>query len=202
MLSYKSAWHYTNREDDMAIQIPHKRFTVDEYHRMAEVGILSEDDRVELIDGEIVEMSPIGKHHAACVKRLNALLTEILGRHAIVGVQDPVQLNDSSEPQPDITVLKFRADYYEERPPTPADTLLIIEVADSSLDFDRLVKLPRYACGGVLEVWIVNLTAGVIEVYREPVAGEYRETEQAGRGDELKLPGVSGAQVRVEDVLG
>src|SRR5688500_6004016 len=186
----------------MAIEITRKRFTIDEYHRMAEAGILHEDDRVELIDGEIVEMSPIGKHHAACVKRLIALLTEQIGRRAIVGAQDPVQLSDSSEPQPDITVLKFRDDYYEEQPPTPEDILLIIEVADSSLDFDRLVKLPRYARGGVPEVWIVNLAGGVIEVYREPVAGEYRETLQAVRGDVLVLPGVAAAQVRVEDVFG
>ncbi len=186
----------------MAIQITRKRFTVDEYHRMAEAGILSEDDRVELIDGEIIEMSPIGKHHAAIVNRLLAALTEQVGRRAIVSPQNPLLLNDESEPEPDIALFKFRADYYAEQLPTPADTLLIIEVADSSLDFDRIVKLPRYARGGVPEVWIINLAAGVIEVYREPVAGEYGETMQVERGDVLDLPGVATAQVRVEDVLG
>ena len=186
----------------MAIQIPRKRFTIDDYHRMAEAGILSEDDRVELIDGEIVEMSPIGKHHAAIVNRLNAIITEQVGRRAIVSPQNPLLLSDESEPQPDIAVFRFRDDYYAEQLPTPADTLLIIEVADSSLDFDRLVKLPRYARGGVPEVWIVNLAAGVIEAYREPVMGEYRETQQVQRGEILKLPGVASAQVSVEDVLG
>lgn len=190
------------RASDMAIEIVRKRFTIDEYHRMAEVGILSEYDRVELIDGEIVEMSPIGKHHAAIVNRLIAVLTEQVGRRAIVSPQNPLLLSDESEPQPDIALFKFRDDYYAEQLPTPADTLLIIEVADSSLDFDRLVKLPRYARGGVPEVWIVNLAVGVIEVYREPIAGEYREMLQAARGDVLDLPGVAGAQVRVEDVLG
>ncbi len=186
----------------MAIQIPRKRFTIDEYHRLAEVGILSEEDRVELIDGEIIEMSPIGKHHAAIVNRLIAALTEQVGRRAIVSPQNPLLLNDDSEPQPDIALFSFRDDYYAEQLPRPSDTLLIIEVADSSLDFDRIVKLPRYARGGVPEVWIVNLAASVIEIFREPVAGEYRENGQAVRGDVLDLPGVEGAQVRVEDVLG
>jgi Uma2 family endonuclease len=186
----------------MALQIARKRFTIEEYHRMAEAGILHEDDRVELIDGEIVEMSPIGKHHAAIVNRLNAIITEQVGRRAIISPKNPLLLSDDSEPQPDIALFKFRDDYYAGELPTPSDTLLIIEAADSSLDFDRLVKLPRYARGGVPEVWIVNLAAGVIEVFREPVAGEYRETTQARRGDRRDLPGVVGAHVRVEDVLG
>ncbi len=125
-----------------------------------------------------------------------------MGRRAIVSPQNPLLLNDESELEPEIALFRFRDDYYAEHLPTPADTLLIIEVADSSLDFDRIVKLPRYARGGVPEVWIVNLAAGVIEVYREPVAGGYRETSQAGRGDVLDLPGVAGVQVRVEHILG
>jgi len=186
----------------MALQIPRKRFTIDKYHHVAEAGILHEDDRVELIDGEIIEMGPIGKHHAAIVNRLIAVLPEQVGRRAIVSPQNPLLLSDESEPQPDIALFKFRDDYYAKQLPTPADTLLIIEVADSSLDFDRLVKLPRYARGGVPEVWIVNLAADGIEVFREPVAGEYRETSQAVRSDVLDLPGVARAQVRVQDILG
>ncbi len=186
----------------MAVAFPRKRFTVEEYHRMGEAGILHEDDRVELIDGEIIEMSPIGKRHAACVKRLNALLSRLLGQRAIVGVQDPLQLSNYSEPQPDITVLKFRDDYYAERHPMPEDTLLLIEVADTTLAYDRGIKLPRYASTGVPEVWIVNLPDEVIEVYRQPGASGYEGTQLARRGEALALPGMADARVRVEDILG
>ncbi len=186
----------------MVVQVATRRFTVDEYHRMAEAGILKEDDRVELIDGEIVQMSPIGKLHAACVKRLIALLTEQIERRAIVGAQDPLQLSDDSEPQPDITVLRFRSDYYAERLPTPEDTLLIIEVADTSLAYDQDVKLPRYARGGVPELWIVNLQDSVVELYRDPAEDSYGETRLARRGEVLPLPGVADAQVSVDEILG
>ena len=186
----------------MAVAFPRKRFTVEEYHRMGEAGILHEDDRVELIDGEIIEMSPIGKHHAACVKRLIAHLTEQIGRRAILGAQDPLQLSNYSEPQPDITVLKFREDYYAERHPIPDDTLLLIEVADTTLAYDRGVKLPRYASTGVPEVWIVNLPDDVIEVYRQPGTSGYGGTQLARRGEVLTLPGIANTHVRVDDILG
>lgn len=186
----------------MAVAFPRKRFTVDEYYRMAASGILHEDDRVELIDGEIIEMSPIGKHHASCVKRLNVLLIRMLGQRAIIGVQDPLQLSNYSEPQPDITVLKFRDDYYAERHPTPEDTLLLIEVADTTLGYDRGVKLPMYAATGVPEAWIVNLSDDVVEVYRQPGPNGYGETQLARRGDSLPLPSIADTIIRVDDVLG
>src|SRR5437763_8245671 len=125
----------------MAVAITKRYFNVDEYHRMAEAGILSEDDRVELIEGEIVEMSPIGVRHNACIDRLNALLNRYATPSAIVRVQGSVRLSDLSEPQPDIALLRFRDDFYGSGQPGTGDILLLIEAADSSLGYDRGVKL-------------------------------------------------------------
>jgi Uma2 family endonuclease len=186
----------------MAVQLAKRPFTVDEYHHMAEAGILKEDERVELIDGEVVYMSPIGVRHAACVKRLIALLTEHAGRSAIVGAQDPVQLSEYAEPQPDISLLKFCADYYAKQTPTPVDILLLIEVSDTTLAFDRDLKVPLYAGSGVPEVWLVNLSENVVHVYRGPKGGAYTEARTLKRGDTLALPGASAAAIKVEDILG
>ena len=148
--------------------LPVRRFTREEYHRMGEVGILDEDERVELIDGRIVHMSPIGSQHAACVSLLNRVLrpTEVT---AIVRVEDPIILNDDTEPQPDIAVVRFKANLYADAHPRPEDVLLLIEVAETSVEEDRDIKLPRYAASSITEVWIVNLIANIIEVYREPL---------------------------------
>jgi len=126
----------------MAAPLVRHRFTVEEYHRMGQAGILSEDDRVELIEGEIVEMAPVGSRHAACVKRLNALLSRRAGGRALVSVQDPIRLGEHSEPQPDLALLKPREDFYAAAHPGPEDVLLVIEVAETSLEYDREVKLP------------------------------------------------------------
>jgi Uma2 family endonuclease len=186
----------------VAVQLAKRPFTVDEYHHMAEAGILKEGERVELIDGEVVYMSPIGTRHAACVKRLIALLTEQVGRSAIVGAQDPVQLSEYVEPQPDISLLRYRDDYYAGQSPTAEDAFLLIEVADTSLAYDRDVKVPLYARGDVPEVWVVDLTGDAVLVRRKPEDGAYTEARTARRGDALVLPGVSGAAIKVEDVLG
>src|SRR2546422_40952 len=162
----------------MAVGLTKRRFTVAEYHRMAEVGILTEKDRVELIDGEIVEMTPIAPRHASVVKRLTALLTSRLGARTIVSVQDPVQLSKESEPQPDVVLLRPSSDFYAEGHPEPVDTLLLIEVADTSLPYDRGVKLPRYAALGVREVWIVDVEDRAVEVCRAPTASGYRDTQR------------------------
>ena len=129
----------------MAMQVTRHQFTVDEYHRMSEAGVFGEDDRVELIEGDILEMAPIGSRHAACVTRLNRLLSSRLASDVIVRVQDPILLDDGSEPQPDVVVARFQADFYESKHPGPRDLLLVIEVAESSLGFDRDVKMGLYA---------------------------------------------------------
>ncbi|HEX8599483.1 MAG TPA: Uma2 family endonuclease [Chloroflexia bacterium] len=186
----------------MAVEISRRHFTVEEYDKMGEAGILAEDDRVELIDGEIIEMSPIGSHHAACVTRLNMLLTRLADHNLIVTVQNPIRLNDDSEPQPDLALLKFRTDFYSDQLPTPSDILLVVEVADSSIEYDRMFKVPRYARDGIPEVWLVDLSRDTIEGYSRPLTAGYQVTWQKKRGDALIVPGLSGASVLVTDILG
>jgi Uma2 family endonuclease len=150
-------------------------FTVAEYHRMAEAGILGEDDRVELIEGEIVEMAPLGSRHAGTVKRLldNFIPLQVAGR-IILSVQDPLRLDEHSEPQPDLTLLRPRADFYTATHPGPQDVLLVVEVAETSAESDRAVKVPLYARFGVPEVWLVDLAAACLAVYRHPTPQGYQ----------------------------
>jgi Uma2 family endonuclease len=191
----------TGRCKVMAIET-RKQFTVAEYYKMAEAGILTEDDRVELIRGEIVEMSPIGSRHAGCVMRLITLLTEEVRRAAIVNAQNPVRLDDYSEPQPDIMLLAPREDFYSQSHPTPSDVLLVIEVADTSIGYDRRDKLPLYAEFGIGDVWLVNLNNEVVEVYGDPAAGKYQSVAEARRGETIALPGFEGTHFSVDDMLG
>lgn len=176
------------------------RITVDRYDKMIAAGIFTENDAVELIRGEIVPKMPIGSHHAACVKRLNEYLIRSLGGRAIVGVQDPIVLADS-EPEPDVTVLKRRSDYYAEDKPTADDVLLVIEVADSSLEFDREDKLAIYAEAGIGEYWIVNLLEGAIEVYRDPAGLEYRSRRVVAPGESVSLLHLPDVAIAADDVL-
>ncbi|RME65390.1 MAG: Uma2 family endonuclease [Caldilineae bacterium] len=157
----------------MTVQLARRLFTTTEYEQMVAAGLLGEDDRVELLDGEIVQMSPIGSRHAACVNRLTRLLTRVVGQKAIVSVQNPVRLDDYSEPEPDLAVLVYREDFYAEAHPTPQDVLLLIEVVDTSAEQDRSVKLPLYARAGIPETWLVDLEAGVVDAYRTPSAEGY-----------------------------
>ena len=152
----------------MGVEVTKKRFTVDEYYRMAEAGIFGPEDRVELIDGEIIQMSPIGHRHMGCVNRANRLFIESLGRRAVVSPQNPVLLSMWTEPQPDLTVLKTRDDCYDSKKPEYADALFVIEIAETSLSYERDVKVPRYAAAGIPEVWIEDLTRDQLLVYRNP----------------------------------
>lgn len=167
----------------MASEPTTRRFTVEEYYRMAEAGILGEDDRVELLDGEIVQMSPIGSRHAACVDRLNHGLQRRVGEAAIVRVQNPIRLSDTSEPQPDLCLLQARADYYTGSHPGPRNVLLVIEVADASLRYDRDIKVPTYARAGIPEVWLVDLDGERLHVFWDPIDGRYRSVREFGIGD-------------------
>src|SRR5215210_4225582 len=155
-------------------QVTRRRFTVHDYHRMGEAGILHEDDRVELIEGEIVEMAAIGTRHFSCVNGLTRLLIRSVGDEAIVSVQNPVRLNDHTEPQPDLTVIRERD--YRESLPMPEDVLLLIEVSDTTLRYDRNLKLPLYARAGILEVWIVDLSGDLLERPSDPSLYIYRLT--------------------------
>ena len=171
-----------------------RRITVAEYHRMSEVGILGERDRVELIEGELVAMPPIGSYHTGTVNKLNHSLVHAVGERAIVAVQNPVRLDDVSEPEPDFALLKPRPDFYQDFPAQPADVLLLIEVAETSLNYDRAVKRALSARHAIPEFRrIVDLTSGEVEVCREPEADGYAAVERIGRDGALEpqlLPGV------------
>jgi Uma2 family endonuclease len=159
------------------------RLDVDAYYKMAEAGILTREDRVELIDGEIIDMNPIGSSHAALVKRLNRLFARAAAEGMVlVGVQDPLRLDAYNEPEPDLMLLRPRADDYQANHPGAADVLLVIEVSDSSLAYDRGRKLALYAKFGVPEVWIVDLAGAAIEIYRGPKDGAYASRERQTSG--------------------
>ena len=175
-------------------------FTVDSYHRLAELGILDEDDRVELLDGQIVEMTPIGGAHAACVIRLTNLLARRAPQDTSVSMQNPVVLAERWEPQPDVALLRRPDGYAGAWLPGPRDILLVIEVADTSLERDRDVKIPRYAAAGIAEAWLVDLVADAITVYRGPGPDGYGDVITVPRGETLRpllLPGVSITAVEI-----
>ena len=176
-----------------------RRFTVEEYHKMGEAGIFGEGDRVELVDGEVIEMNPIGWRHARCVDRLTMRLARAAGDRYIVGVQRPISLTEHGEPQPDLVI-------YEESPPGrqpgPGEVLVLIEVSDSTLSYDKDVKLPRYARAGIPEVWIVDLQGGAVERYNDPREDGYRRTERARRNEELVSETLPGLSIPVNDALG
>jgi Uma2 family endonuclease len=183
--------------------MPHARHrvTVDEYHRMGEAGIFGEDDRVELIDGQILEMTPIGVAHASCVNRLTELFAPVAGSRATLSVQNPVILTEHEEPQPDVMLLRYRVDGYATRHPGPADVLLLVEVADRSLTRDREEKLPSYATTGIAEMWLVNLPGGGIEVCREPHDGRYTAVRTVRRGDTITPLAFPDLALRVDAIL-
>ena len=179
------------------------KLDVDDYHRMAAAGILHEDDRVELIDGELIDMAPIEQGHAAVVNRLTEALFLACAGRAIVSPQNPVRLSRLSEPQPDLAVLRRRADFYAtgERA-GPADTLLLIEVADTSIRYDRTVKLPLYARSGIGEVWIVDLGRRRLQAYSVPVGDAYSVTATHGGDEALALALAPDIVVKLDLVFG
>jgi Uma2 family endonuclease len=186
----------------MVAEVAQHRFTVREYHQMGEAGIFTRDDRVELLEGKIYAMSPIGSRHAACVKRLTQLFVKKLVDQAIVSVQDPIELNDRSEPEPDLAILLPRDDFYEEQHPKSADVLLLIEVSEVTLRFDRNVKLPLYAQNGIAEVWIIDLKKASVEVYREPQDGIYAQKLTLKRGQKLIPDNLPFLELTVQELVG
>jgi Uma2 family endonuclease len=183
-----------------ARRVPH-RFTVQQYEKMGAVGILNENDRVELIRGEIVAKLTIGSPHIACVNRLNRLLVRAVADRAIVSIQNPIRLADS-EPEPDVVLLAPRADDYSADKAGPADIFLVVEVADTSLDFDREVKGPLYAENGIVEYWIANLDDRCLEVYRQPRAdGTHADVRTLRPGDTADVAAHPGLTVAVADIL-
>ncbi len=179
--------------------VPLRLFTREEYHAMADAGILTEKDRVELIKGRIVPMMPIGPWHVSISIRLDRLLQKLYGDYAFISTSNPVGLDGDSEPQPDITVLRFRADYYSSGIPTPSEILLIIEVADTSRAFDLGTKHDLYAEQGIPEFWVVDRKMAGIHVFRKPRDGVFTETRLYGKGEEIPLPDCGETTFRVDD---
>ncbi len=175
--------------------------TADEFERMGQAGILHEDDRVELIDGEMYQMAALGSQHMGCVIRVTNWLGSRVAGRALVSVQNAVRLSEHSQPQPDVVLLRLREDSYFTKVPGPEDVLLLIEVADSSLGFDRDTKLPRYARAGIAEVWIVDLQRRRITVYREPGPNGYQVVTRHTRGGVLTLAAFPDLQMRWEDIF-
>ncbi|BBD60133.1 hypothetical protein NIES2109_29280 [Nostoc sp. HK-01] len=186
----------------MTVQLLRHKFTVQQYHKMFELGILKEDERVELIRGEIIEMSPIGTKHAACVKCLNKLLSSKLRDRVLIAIQDPVELNDNSQPQPDVALLKPRDDFYAAAHPQPQDIFLLIEVADSTIIYDREEKIPLYAEANIIAVWLVDINEQIVEVYQQPTATGYQHIQKFAGGETLSIPGFSDVTITVNEIFG
>ncbi len=175
--------------------------TVEDYHRMAQVGLLAPDARVELIEGEIIDMAPIGTDHNGVVNQLSHLLNKAVGDQGIVQTQGVVRLDQTSEPQPDLVVLAPRTDFYRSAHPAPQDVLLLIEVSDSTLRYDLDVKLPLYSRHGIPEVWIVDLQNAVLHVCRSPATGGYQDQDAAKQPGIMWVAGLRGVAVDMTGIL-
>lgn len=181
--------------------LPHRKFTVEEYHHFIETGIFSPEERLELWEGEFIEMSPIGRRHAGTVDFLSEILKDFLHKQAIVRIQSPIVLNNFSEPEPDIALLKRRDDFYRTVNATPNDVLLIIEVADTTVKYDRDVKFPKYAESDIPEAWLIDLENDRIEIHSEPTPNGYKLVKILHRGDIAESSVFEQIKISVEDIL-
>ena len=179
-----------------------RRFTVGEFYHLAEAGILGERDRVELIDGDIVEMTPISARHAGGVNALTAIFTRTLGNRVVAAVQNPVRLDDFSEPQPDFCLLQPRSDLYRQRHPTAEDVLLVVEVACSSQSYDLGVKAPLYARHRVRELWVVDVAGLAVDVYRDPSPDGYRDHQRRVSGESVAPEAFPEMEIAIRDIVG
>lgn len=185
----------------MTVALTRHHFTVDDYARIREAGILTEDDRVELLDGEIYVLSPIGPLHVGIVNKLNRILTRLVGDAGIISIQNPIRLSDYSEPQPDIALLSPRDDFYTSGLATPNDVLLVIEIADTSIDYDRDEKLPRYARAQIGEVWIVDVNRLVVEQYTQPLQGQYTQLHKVLLGNRVTATTIPGVDIPTDQIF-
>lgn len=185
----------------LPVAVPPHRFTVEDYYRMVETGILREDSRVELVEGEVLTLPLPGPRHSGIVDRINGILVRAVGDAAIVRVQNPLRIDDYSEPVPDLTLLRPRQDSYTQSYPVPSDVMLLIEVSDASLSYDRSRKLVLYAQARIPEYWIVNLRRNVIEVCRSPSEAGYEQKEELAAGTRLAPAALPDAELEVSDIL-
>jgi Uma2 family endonuclease len=185
----------------MAVEVERRLLTVEEFNQIIETGIFHEDERIELINGELIRMAPIGHSHGGQVKRSVRILSGSIGDRALLSVQDPVELPDLSEPQPDVMLLRPRDDDYSRSNPTATDVLLLIEVADTSLTYDRDVKGPMYAEAGIMDYWLLNIVDGQLLVFREPTPTGYASVQALGRGDSVTPLAFPDLTIQVSDLL-
>ena len=187
----------------MSVQFAtHRRFTVDEFERIAETGIFGDDARLELLDGEIIEMTPVGSRHIGCVAWVESYLKSRFGSSAIFLSQSPVRMLGSHRPMPDVTVLLPRADWYTTALATPADILLLVEVADSTVLLDRNEKRRTYAMAEVPEYWVVDIAHNTVVVHRSPADGDYQDVAEYQPGESWRSPALGDAPIAASDVLG
>ena len=183
------------------LTIPRRTLTVDEYHKMGDAGVLRPEDRVELIEGEMIEMAPIGARHFAMVNKLCALLVTAVGKNGIVSIQNPIVLPPRNEPQPDLAILKPRRDYYESQLPNAQDVLLLIEVADTTLEYDRDAKIPTYAQHAIPEVWLVNVQLNTLSIFLDPSPKGYRRLLTPRHGDLVVPHLLPTVQLAIAEIL-
>lgn len=179
-----------------------KRFRAEDFHKMTEVGILPEESGWEVIDGYLIDKMSIGSRHAGTVNELTQSLIILLGRAAIVAVQNPIHINEYNEPEPDIALLKPRKDFYKRSHATPEDVLLLIEVSDSTIEYDREIKKTLYAEAGIVEYWLVNLQNDTIEVYSQPKNGSYRLARILESGETIEATQVKNLKLQTDEILG
>ncbi len=189
-------------DQDRVADVQRYRFDVDEFARIGEAGVFTEDDRVELIDGEIREMTPIGSPHAGMVNRLTEMLVTRLAGRATVIVQNPIRLDRHNEPQPDLVVARRRKSFYADRHPEPGDVLVVVEVADSSLRYDRAEKVPRYGRAGIPETWLIDVEAGTVTVYTDPGPEGYARRRVRQQGERMVASSVPDLGLAVDDLFG
>lgn len=194
--------HVDHVDDTDLVEMTRRRFTVGELLHLAEIGFLRNEERVELIRGEIIEMSPINVAHASTVSRLVWLLTKVFGQRVILSVQNPVQLGNESLLQPDVALLRPRDDFYGRQHPGPEDVLLLIEVSDTTLNYDRRTKALLYAEAGIADYWLVNLPERQIEVFREPLSSGYRTLTRYLPGEQVSPLAFADLELNVDDILG
>jgi len=185
----------------MTATVKTRPFTIIEFHKMAETGILTKNDRVELIQGEIIPMAPIGPFHAACVNTLTRMLIQRVPPDVIVHIQNPLRLDTHTEVYPDLALLRPRLDQYKNTIPEPADVLLLIEVADTTLYRDQHEKLPHYAQVGIPEVWLIDVTNKTVIVHREPSGQQYKHVSSSTHGTHLTSSSLSNFTIAVNEIF-
>jgi Uma2 family endonuclease len=186
----------------MTTQLERMKFNVHSYEKMIDAGVFANIKRVELIEGELVKMPPIGDPHIGSVNRLDRKLNRSVGDEILVSVQNPIIIGDDNEPEPDIALLHFRDDYYSTAKARPEDVLLLIEVSDSTVGYDRDIKVPLYAQNGIPEVWLVNLPKKIVEVYCNPHKGKYRSVKKLGLNETVSPQLIPKLKLKVSEIIG